>query len=102
MYTGWQIVEGAAAALEDSADMILKPGRVCSNGKPVPVTRPDFVKFAEGLRAAGRKALAAAKEKNQEKVSDVTNDIADACSMCHEVYRDKGEAGTPARCTPYA
>src|SRR5437870_5455097 len=29
VYTGWQIVEGAAAALEDSADLILKPGRVC-------------------------------------------------------------------------
>jgi hypothetical protein len=31
---------------------------------------------------------------------EVTNDIADACSSCHEPYRDKGEANGPARCTP--
>jgi cytochrome c556 len=41
-----------------------------------------------------------AKAKSQEKVSDVTNDVADACSNCHEVYRDKGPFGSPARCTP--
>jgi hypothetical protein len=100
VYSGWQVVEGAAVAIEESADLILKPGRLCSNGKPAPVGRADFVKFANGLRDAGRKALAAAKEKNQEKVSDVTNDVADACSNCHEVYRDKGPAGSPARCVP--
>ena len=100
VYSGWQTVEGAAVAIEESADLILKPGRLCSNGKPVPVTRADFIKFAEALRETGRKTLAAAKEKNQEKVSDLTNDIADACSMCHEVYRDKAQAGEPGRCTP--
>jgi hypothetical protein len=100
VYTGWQMVEGAAVALEESADIILKPGRLCSNGKPVPVARPDFVKFAQALREAGRKALVAARAKNQEQASDVTNDVAEACSNCHEVYRDKGPAGSPARCTP--
>jgi hypothetical protein len=99
-YTGWQVVEGAAVALEESADIILKPGRLCSNGKPVPVGRPDFVRFAQALREAGRKALVAARAKNQEQASDVTNDVAEACSNCHEVYRDKGPAGSPARCTP--
>ena len=28
-----------------------------------------------------------------------TNDLADACSNCHEVYRDKGPADSPARCS---
>jgi hypothetical protein len=100
VYAGWEMVEAAAVALEESADVILKPGRVCSNGKPVPVTRADYVKFAAGLRAAGRKAFTAAKAKNQEQASDATNDVSDACSMCHEVYRDKGPYGSPARCTP--
>jgi hypothetical protein len=100
IYTGWQVVENASVALEEAADMIMKPGRVCSNGKPVPVGRPDYVKFARGLREAGHKAFVAAKTKNQEKVSDVTNDVSEACANCHEVYRDKGPAGSPARCTP--
>ena len=49
---------------------------------------------------AGLVALRAARTKNQEKVSDATNNIAEACSNCHEVYRDKGPADSQARCTP--
>jgi hypothetical protein len=100
VYTGWQVVEGAAAAIDESVDLILKTGRVCSNGKPVPVTNADYRSSAQALRDAARKALVAAKAKNQEQVSDITNDLADACSMCHEKFRDKGPAGSPARCTP--
>ena len=88
-YSGWEIVENAAVALTDGVTLILKPGRTCQNGKPVPVSQPDFQKFAREMREAGRVALQAAKTRNQEKVSDATNNIADACSNCHEVYRDK-------------
>lgn len=84
----------------DSVDLILKHGRTCQNGKPVPVQQPDFQKFARDMRQAGLVALQAARTKNQEKVSDATNNIAEACSNCHEVYRDKGPADSPARCTP--
>jgi hypothetical protein len=101
-YSGWEIVENAAVALADGVDLILQPGRTCQNGKPVPVTQPDFQKFAREMREAGRVALQAARTKNQEQVSDATNNIADACSNCHEVYRDKGPAASPARCTPPA
>jgi hypothetical protein len=100
VYAGWQSVEGAAAAIEESADLIVKAGRVCSNGKPAPVTRPDYIQAANVLRETGRKILVAAKAKNRDQVSDLTNDLADACSLCHEKYRDKGEAGSPARCMP--
>jgi cytochrome c553 len=101
-YTGWEIVENAAVALTDGVDLILQPGRTCQNGKPVPVNQPDFQKFARDMREAGRVALQAARTRSQEKVSDATNNIADACSNCHEVYRDKGPADSPARCTPPA
>jgi hypothetical protein len=101
-YSGWEIVENAAVALSDGVDLILQPGRTCQNGKPVPITQPDFQRFAREMREAGRVALQAARTKNQEKVSDATNNIADACSNCHEVYRDKGPADSPARCTPPA
>jgi cytochrome c553 len=99
-YSGWEVVENAAVALTDGVDLILQPGRRCQNGKPVPVREPDFQKFARDMRAAGLAVLEAAHSKSQEKVSDATNTLADACSNCHEVYRDKGPADSPARCAP--
>ena len=98
-YSGWEVVENAAIAVTDGVDLILKPGRTCQNGKPVPLRDVQFQKFARNMRTAGLAVLQAARTKNQEKVSDATNDLADACSSCHEVYRDKGPADSPARCS---
>jgi hypothetical protein len=98
-YPGWAVVENAAIALTDGVDLILTPGRLCQNGKPVPSQRADFQKFARDIREAGRAVLTAARTRNQEKVSDATNNLADACSSCHEVYRDNGPADSPSRCT---
>src|SRR5262245_5102716 len=52
-YGGWQAVENASLALAESVSLLTLPGRVCSNGKPVPVRRADWAKFAQGLRQAG-------------------------------------------------
>ncbi len=101
-YSGWEVVENAAVALTDGVDLILAPGRVCQNGKSVPLQQADFQKFARQMRSAGLKVLEAARTRNQEKVSDATNDLADACASCHEVYRDKGPADSAARCSPAA
>jgi cytochrome c' len=98
-YSGWEVVENAAVALADGVDLILTPGRLCQNGKPVPSHQADFQKFARDMREAARAVLAAARTRSQEKVSDATNNLADACGSCHEVYRDKGPADSPARCT---
>jgi cytochrome c' len=99
-YSGWEMVENAAIALTDGVDLLLTPGRTCQNGKPVPSQRADFKTFAGEMRKAGLKVLEAARTKNQEKTSDATNDLADACASCHEVYRDKGPADSPLRCAP--
>ena len=99
-YSGWDAVENAAVALTDGVDLILKPGRLCENGKSVPLQQADFQKFARDMRAAGVAVLQAARSRSQEKVSDATNALTDACSNCHEVYRDKGPAASQARCTP--
>jgi hypothetical protein len=99
-YSGWEVVENAAVALTDGVDLILMPGRSCQNGKPVPIRQADFQQFARDMRAAGLAVLQAARTRNQESVSDATNNLADACSSCHAVYRDKGPADSPARCTP--
>jgi cytochrome c556 len=99
LYSGWDRVENAAVALTDGVDLILTPGRLCQNGKPVPTRNADFQRFAQEMRKAGFAVLTAAHTKNQEKVSDATSDLTDACSGCHEVYRDTGPADSAARCT---
>jgi len=106
IYPPWQVVDNAAVAIAESAPLLLIPGRRCENGKPVPVDRPDWIKFSEELAEAGRAAYRASQTRNQQAVSDATNQLADSCMHCHQAYRDKrGRRGDPAsgaaaRCTP--
>ncbi len=88
IYPGWEFVDYAAVALAESAPLMLTPGRKCENGKPVPVSDPEWIKFTEELAEAGRAAYKATQTRNQETVSDVTNVISEACSHCHQMYRD--------------
>jgi hypothetical protein len=89
IYPGWQMIDYAAVAIAESAPMMLSPGRRCENGKPVPVDRPDWIKFTQELAEAGRAAYRASQTRNQQVVSDVTNQLADSCLHCHQVYRDR-------------
>ena len=100
VYSGWPVVENAAVALAESTDLIMLPGRLCQNGKRVPVQQATYAKFAQAMRDAGIAALKVARSKNREQMIEVTNQVADACSNCHERYRDAGDADSPARCTP--
>jgi mono/diheme cytochrome c family protein len=106
IYTGWQVVDNAAVAIAESAPLMLMPGRRCENGRPVPVDRPDWIKFSLELAEAGRVAYRASQMRSQQAVSDASSQLADACLHCHEVYRDKrgfrpGDlAAGAARCTP--
>jgi hypothetical protein len=88
IYTGWQVVENAALALDEAAALITVPGRVCMNGRPVPVQRADWVKYTAELRTAAQKMYKAAQARNKELASDTTNDVAAACENCHTVYRE--------------
>lgn len=98
MYTGWEVVENAAVALGEAADVIMKPGRLCEGGKPVPVQRADFRKAAQNLREVARNSLKAAREKNRDTLIELASDLSDACLMCHEKYRDVGPPRSPLRC----
>ncbi len=106
IYSGWELVDYAAIAIAESAPLLLLPGRRCENGRPVPVEQPDWVQFTEAMADAGRAAYRASQSRNQEAVSEVTNQIADACLQCHDVYRDKPGGTTidpsnkAARCVP--
>ncbi len=109
LYSGWDIVDYAAIALAESAPLMLTPGRRCENGQPVPVNDPDWIRFTNEMAEVGRAAYRASQTRNQEKVSDITGDIADACLHCHQVFRDKvqrrgrgavaGPANQSLRCT---
>jgi cytochrome c553 len=95
VYKGWQVVEHNALALSEMANLLLIPGRLCENGKPVPLDREDFRKFIQGLADAGKAAYKAAQSKNQDQMIEVSDTVATACSNCHEVYRER-----EPRCTP--
>lgn len=88
VYYGWPVIENAAIAMIEAPDWIMKPGRLCSNGQPVPVDRPDFKALAEDLATAGRFALKAAQSRNMENMIEAGSRVSDACQACHTVYRD--------------
>jgi|KBSMisStandDraft_5_1062788.scaffolds.fasta_scaffold12755_3 mono/diheme cytochrome c family protein len=95
VYTGWEIVDYAAVALGETAPLMLTPGRRCENGKPVPVNDPEWIKFSTELYETSKAVYAAAQTRNQEKVSDITERLADMCLHCHQAYRDKRVGRTP-------
>jgi hypothetical protein len=100
LYSGWEDVDYAAVALAEVTPLLLTRGRLCQNGKPVPVGRADWVQYTNDMLKAARKTYEASRQRNQEAVSDSTNDLSDACQGCHRVYRDRRapgvEPGNPA------
>jgi hypothetical protein len=101
MFGGWQAVENSGLALAESARLLTVPGRLCSNGKPVPVQNADWIKFAQGLRQAGLVTYKAAQSKSQDALGDASDKVTMACMNCHDVYREKTDAqgGLAGRCT---
>ena len=53
--------------------------------------------YVQGLVETSRAAYKASQTRNVEAVSEVTNQISDACANCHRVYRDL--ASNTMRCT---
>jgi mono/diheme cytochrome c family protein len=98
IYTGWQVVDNAAIALIDISPMMLNPELTCENGKPAPVTDPDWIKFTEQLITVSKDIYRKSQARNQEAVSDATGDLSEACAACHTAYRDvrgPGRGGAP-------
>jgi len=89
VYKGWDLVDYAAIAVGESAQLMLTPGRRCENGKLVPVDDPDWKKFTAELAEAGRAAYKASQTRDQATVSEATNQLNDSCSNCHRVYRGR-------------
>jgi hypothetical protein len=95
-FGGWLAIENAALALAESANLLLVPGRVCSNGAPAPMNDPAWATFVQGLRDVGMKAYKAAQAKDQDQMIAISETLSTACNGCHRKWRDRR---TPAnRC----
>jgi hypothetical protein len=92
-YQGWEGVENASIAIAEFANLILIPGRLCSNGQPVPLQQADFVKFAQALRATGIAEYNAAKTKNVDAVNKLSDRLTETCANCHDKYRPDSRIG---------
>jgi cytochrome c5 len=92
-YQGWEGVENAGIALAEVANLILLPGRTCSNGQPVPIQQADFVKFAQALRATGIAEYNAAKTKSVDAVNKLSDRLTETCANCHDKYRPDSRIG---------
>ena len=77
IYTGWQVVENAALALAEGASLINKPGRLCENGRQVPMRRS-----ASHRRFAAR--------QNWLRVPSVTGYTLCGCSVSFFLYCSPG------------
>jgi hypothetical protein len=89
IYTGWQVVENAALALAEASNLLTIPGRLCQNGRPVPLQRADWPTLVQEMRTAALVMHKAAVSRNREAASDATNDVAGACESCHSIYRER-------------
>ena len=100
-YGGWEAIENSGIAMAEAANLLMIPGRVCGNGKPVPVQNADWPRFVQGLRDAGMATYKAGQSKNMDMVLEAADTVTTACMNCHEVYREKtpAQGGLAARCT---
>lgn len=88
-YGQWEAVENASLAITEAANLLVLPGRKCSNGRDVPLQNADWPKLVQGLRDAGMTAYKAAQSKSQDNILMVADTMSTACSNCHDKYREK-------------
>lgn len=88
-YGQWQAVENAALAIGETANLLILPGRKCSSGIDVPLKNADWAKFVQGLRDAAMTTYKAAQSKDQDKITDASGTLSEACANCHDKYREK-------------
>ena len=87
VFGGWEAVENSALTLADAADLLMTPGRKCSNGRDVPLANADWAKLVDGLREASMVSYKAALTKDKDKMIDASDVLATSCSNCHNKYR---------------
>jgi hypothetical protein len=92
VFGGWGAVESSALTMADAADLLMTPGRKCSNGRDVPLGNADWAQLVNGLREASLAAYKAALTKNRDKMLEASDVLATSCSNCHNKYRPGSNA----------
>lgn len=75
---GWESVRAGAAVVAESGNLLAMPGRA-----------PDgdaWIVYAQGLSAAGLRAMEAAAARDKEAFFQAGADIYSVCSACHQAY----------------
>jgi hypothetical protein len=75
----WAALATTAAALAESGNLMLTPGRAVDNG--------DWVKMTNDFIEKSKLAIKAAEEKSTEGILSAGADINQTCDTCHERYR---------------
>jgi mono/diheme cytochrome c family protein len=83
IYKGWEIVDYAAIALAESAPLLL--GRRCGRAAGA-CHRCRLDQVPLELAGNGPRCLQGGADAGSEVVSDITEQIANACLHCHQVY----------------
>lgn len=86
-YGQWEAVENSALAIAETANLLILPGRKCSNGRDVPVKNPDWPQLVQGLRDAAMTTYKAAQSRDQHKMVDAAATLNAACANCHDRFR---------------
>ena len=87
----WEKVRKAAADLQDY-------GKLLQTDAYTKGRNPDWTKFSQAMVDAGKQAEQAAKDKNVDKVFEMSGTVYNVCSACHRAYPPPVPAasGTPA------
>ena len=75
----WMNVANNAAALVESANLLLMGGRAVDKG--------DWVTQAKALRETAQMALKAAEAKDRDAIMDAGAKINETCDACHQKYQ---------------
>ena len=92
VFGSWEAVENSALVLTEAADLLMTPGRKCSNGRDVPLAKPGWAELVNQLREAGMSAYKAAQSKDRDKMIQASDVLNQACSDCHNKFRPRAIA----------
>lgn len=87
----WEKVRKAAADLQEY-------GKLLQTDPYTEGRNPDWTKFSQAMVDAGKQAEQAAKDKDVDKVFEMSGTVYNVCSACHMAYPPPVPAasGTPA------
>ena len=75
----WTVLEGQALMVAETANLLMMPGRARD--------QQQWMADAKLMLDAGAAAVKAAKSKNVEAISALSDQLLESCTSCHKHYR---------------